>query len=490
MKFYITTPIYYVNDVPHIGHAYTTIAADTVARYHRLRNYDVFFLTGTDEHGLKIQKSAQERGISPKELADKNAENFKKLWELMNISYDKFIRTTDQEHIRFVQEVFVKSYEKGDIYKGEYEGWYCVGCEEFKSESELLEGNICPIHMRACEYIKEPSYFFRLSKYEKDLLALYEWKEDFIMPHYRKNEVVSFVKQGLKDLSVTRPSSRVKWGIEVPFDREQTIYVWFDALFNYISAIQDKIYYWPADLHLVGKDILRFHAVYWPAFLMSVGYALPERIFAHGWWKVEGKKMSKSLGNVIDPYEMIRDYGLDEVRYFLLRDVPFGQDGDITQEGLRNRLTGELSNEIGNLLSRVSSMVIRYTKGPLSGRKDTAYQTFCQEVINSYEQNMKNVNFYNSLESVLKLSGFLNKYVDEKAPWKVAKQDQEQLKDILYTLVDGIFVLAYLLYPFVPQKMAEVFKALAIEKLPGYIKPYLFTSYSLKEKLLLFPRRL
>ncbi|ADO45144.1 methionyl-tRNA synthetase [Hydrogenobacter thermophilus TK-6] len=490
MKFYITTPIYYVNDVPHIGHAYTTVAADVLARFYRQRGYSVFFLTGTDEHGLKIQKSAQERGISPKELADQNAENFKKLWKFMNISYDRFIRTTDEEHIKFVQEVFVKSYENGDIYKGEYEGWYCVGCEEFKPESELLEGNICPVHLKPCEYVKEPSYFFRLSKYEEELIRLYEWHKDFIMPEYRRNEVISFVKQGLKDLSITRPSVRVKWGIEVPFDREQTIYVWFDALFNYISALYDRPHYWPADLHLVGKDILRFHAVYWPAFLMSVGYQVPKSIFAHGWWKVEGKKMSKSLGNVIDPYKMVQDYGLDEVRYFLLREVPFGQDGDITQEGLKNRLVGELSNQIGNLFSRVSSMVIRYTEGKASGEKDRSYEAFCGEVIKDHHHRMEKVDFYNALEAVLKLSNFLNKYVDEKAPWSLAKSDEKKLKDVLYTLTDGLFVLAYLLYPFMPSKMELVFESFGIETLPEKIVPYSFGSYSVREKLLLFPRRI
>ncbi|MEZ0361886.1 MAG: methionine--tRNA ligase [Hydrogenobacter sp.] len=490
MKFYVTTPIYYVNDIPHIGHAYTTIAADTLARFYRQRGYDVFFLTGTDEHGLKIQKSAEEKGISPKELADQNAENFKKLWEFMKISYDRFIRTTDEEHVRFVQEMFIKSYERGDIYKGEYEGYYCVGCEEFKPESELLDGNICPIHLRPCEYLKEPSYFFRLSKYGEELLRLYEWHQDFIMPEYRKNEVVSFVKQGLKDLSVTRPTARVRWGIEVPFDKEQTIYVWFDALFNYISALWDRPHYWPADLHLVGKDILRFHAVYWPAFLMSVGYQVPERIFAHGWWKVEGKKMSKSLGNVIDPYRMVKDYGLDEMRYFLLREVPFGQDGDITQEGLRNRLTGELSNEIGNLFSRVSAMLIRYTGGSASGEKDRVYEVFCREVIRDYEQRMKNLDFYNALEAVLKLSSFLNKYVDEKAPWSLAKSDEGKLRSILYNLTDGLFVLAYLLQPFMPEKMETVVKNMSLGKVVKNIEPYTFSSYTLKEKLLLFPRRI
>ncbi|RLJ70851.1 methionyl-tRNA synthetase [Hydrogenivirga caldilitoris] len=489
-KFYVTTPIYYVNDVPHIGHAYTTIAADTLARFHRLRGYEVFFLTGTDEHGLKIQKSAEEKGISPKELADINSENFKKLWTFLNIEYTKFIRTTDPEHVELVKEVFQKSYERGDIYLGEYEGWYCVGCEEFKSEMELAEGNTCPIHLKPCEYIKEPSYFFRLSKYQEKLLALYESYPDFIKPDYRRNEIVSFVKQGLKDLSVTRPRSRVKWGIPVPFDEEHTIYVWFDALFNYISALGTEVHkYWPADLHIVGKDILRFHTVYWPSFLLSVGYEIPKTVFAHGWWTVEGKKMSKSLGNVVNPYEVVEEYGLDEVRYFLLREVPFGQDGDFSKEAILNRINGELANEIGNLFSRVVSMSIKYLGGRVSGKADQAYVEFAQEVIGSYEENMRDVNFYRAIEEVLKLSSFLNKYVDEKAPWELAKRGDEKLKDVLYTLVDGLFILHYLLTPIMPGKMELARRMLGVEEVPQEIKPSSFPTYRLGERQILFPRR-
>ncbi|WP_448583842.1 methionine--tRNA ligase [Thermocrinis sp.] len=490
MKFYITTPIYYVNDVPHVGHAYTNIAADTIARFYRLRGYGVFFLTGTDEHGLKIQKSAEEKALSPKELADINSENFKKLWEFLNISYDHFIRTTDPYHIKLVQEVFLKSYEVGDIYLGEYEGWYCVGCEEFKSESELIEGNKCPIHLKPCDYIKEPSYFFRLSKYQKTIEELLEKESNFVLPSYRKNEVLSFVKQGLKDLSVTRPRSRVNWGIPVPFDKEHTIYVWFDALFNYLSAVYEKMEFWPPDLHLVGKDILRFHAIYWPAFLMSVGYDLPRTIFAHGWWKVEGQKMSKSLGNVVSPYDLVKEYGLDEVRYFLLREVPFGQDGDITKEALKNRIVGELSNEIGNLYSRVLAMAVKYLNGKVSGDKDYEYLSFCSDVIEKYEMFMREVDFYRALEEVLRLSSFLNKYVDSKAPWSLAKTDEESLRKVLYTLMDGLFVIAYLLNPFMPSKTALVFENLHIEQLPKEVRPYIFSSYSTKGKLILFPKRL
>ncbi len=489
-KFYVTTPIYYVNDVPHIGHAYTTISADTLARFYRLRGYDVFFLTGTDEHGLKIQKSAEEKGVSPKELADKNSENFKKLWKFLGIEYTKFIRTTDPEHVELVKEVFTKSYENGDIYLGEYEGWYCVGCEEFKSEMELAEGNSCPIHLKPCEYIREPSYFFRLSKYQDKLLNLYKERTEFVRPDYRRNEIVSFVSQGLKDLSVTRPRSRVRWGIPVPFDQEHTIYVWFDALFNYISALNGQVErYWPADLHIVGKDILRFHTVYWPAFLFSVGYEIPRTVFAHGWWTVEGKKMSKSLGNVIDPYGVVEEYGLDEVRYFLLREVPFGQDGDFSKQAILNRINGELANEIGNLFSRVVSMSRKYLGGEVKGRGDQTYARLVEEVIKEHESFMEEVNFYRALEEVLKLSSFLNKYVDEKAPWELAKRGDETLKDVLYTLVDGLFVLTYLLTPFMPNKMKLAREMLGIEELPRKIEPFTFDKYLLGERRILFPRR-
>ncbi|MFN4320361.1 MAG: methionine--tRNA ligase [Aquificaceae bacterium] len=489
MKFYITTPIYYINDVPHIGHFYTTLSADTLARYYRKKGYEVFFLTGTDEHGLKIQKSAEEKGIHPKELADKNSAIFKDLWDHVGISYDRFIRTTDQDHVELVKEVFVKSYERGDIYLGEYEGWYCVGCEEFKSEDELLEGNLCPIHLKPCEYLKEPSYFFRLSKYEKALLELYENMPDFVLPSYRRNEVISFVRQGLRDLSVTRPRSRVRWGIEVPFDKDHTIYVWFDALFNYVSAVRDRMYLWPADLHLVGKDILRFHAVYWPAFLMSVGLEVPRRIFAHGWWKVEGQKMSKSLGNVISPYDFVKEWGIDEARYFLLRDMPFGEDGDIRREAIINRIRGELANEIGNLFSRVSAMLIKYCNGKVSGERDQEYHNFAIQIVQEYEKRMEGVDFYNALEAALRLSSFLNKYVDAKAPWSLAKTDQEALKKVLYTLMDGLYLLANLLEPFMPNKMKLVYENFSLEPLVGDIKPYSRQEYSSKEKLILFPKK-
>ncbi|NPA32425.1 MAG: methionine--tRNA ligase [Aquificae bacterium] len=490
-KFYVTTPIYYVNDVPHLGHAYTTIAADTLARFYRMRDYDVFFLTGTDEHGLKIQKKAEELGVSPKELVDRNAERFKRLWEFLGIEYTKFIRTTDPKHVEFVQRVFEECYRRGDIYLGEYEGWYCVGCEEFKSEAELAEGYTCPIHQKRCEYIREPSYFFRLSKYQDKLLELYEKHPEFIQPEYRRNEIISFVKRGLKDLSVTRPRSRVRWGIPVPFDPEHTIYVWFDALFNYISALEDKVsIYWPADVHIVGKDILRFHTVYWPAFLMSLGYEIPRKVFAHGWWTVEGKKMSKTLGNVVDPYEVVREFGLDEVRYFLLREVPFGQDGDFSRSALLNRINGELANEIGNLYSRVVNMVHKFLGGEVSGERDEGYESFAREVIENYESFMRELAFNRAIEEALRLTAYLNKYVDEKAPWSLKKEGKtEELRSVLYTLTDGLNVLTHMLYPVMPNKMRQALRMLGQEEFSPDLKPYAKESYRLGERKILFPKR-
>jgi len=387
-KYYITTPIYYVNGEPHLGHAYTTIAADILARFNRLRNKKVFFLTGTDEHGLKIQQTAEKLGITPKELADKNANRFKELWKLLNISYDRFIRTTEPEHVEAVKYILQRCYENGDIYKGYYEGWYCVGCEEFKTEKELLEGNVCPIHKKLCEYIKEETYYFRLSKYTEPLLEFYEKNPQFVRPEYRFNEVKEFVRQGLKDISITRPRSRVKWGIPAPFDENQTVYVWFDALTNYLSGIgYPKPQYkewWPADLHLVGKDILRFHAVYWPAFLMSAGEELPKQIFAHGWWLVEGHKISKSLGNVIDPFVAVEKIGVDPFRYILFRETPFGEDGNLTRESVLNRVNGELVNEIGNLYSRVVAMVHKYLGGEID-----EFQNYNSSTLTRLDEELK-----------------------------------------------------------------------------------------------------
>ncbi|MBO7238210.1 MAG: methionine--tRNA ligase, partial [Elusimicrobiaceae bacterium] len=363
-KFFITTPIYYVNSVPHIGHAYTTIALDILARYKRQQGADVHFLTGTDEHGANIEKSATAKGVSPQEWTDQISAQYRQMWKELNISYDDFIRTTDPKHEHVVQAVFEKLLKQGDIYKGSYSGKYCLSCEQYYDESEMLEGGLCPVHKRPLTEVHEETYFFKLSKYEQPLLKFYAENPGFLSPKYRANEILSFVKSGLRDLSVSR--TKVKWGVQVPSDPAHTVYVWFDALINYISATgagtvlcEDKAEheahlaklgaksfedFWPADVHLVGKEIFRFHSVIWPAMLMALGLPLPKKVFAHGWWTVEGEKMSKSLGNVVNPVELAQKYGVDPVRAFLFREVPFGQDGDFSMTSFKNRYNSDLAN--------------------------------------------------------------------------------------------------------------------------------------------------
>ncbi|WP_457644348.1 methionine--tRNA ligase [Persephonella sp.] len=498
-KFYVTTPIYYVNDLPHLGHAYTTVAADVLARYFRQKGIKTFFLTGTDEHGLKIQKSAEEKGISPKELADITHKKFKELWEVLNISYDRFIRTTDPDHIKAVQYIFQKCYDNGDIYLSEYESWYCVGCEEFKTETEIKDYDYkCPVHLKPCEKVKEESYFFRLSKYQDKLLKLYQEKSDFIMPEYRKNEVVSFVKQGLKDLSVSRKRERVKWGIPVPFDPDHTIYVWFDALTNYLTAVgypPSPNEFWPADVHIVGKDILRFHAVYWPAFLMSAGIEVPEMVFAHGWWTVEGHKMSKSLGNVVDPFEASQKYGVDQLRYFLMREVPFGLDGDFSKKAVIGRINSDLANDLGNLFSRSLSMINKFSKGVVPGAGDISqleeeYKELYRYTVDNFDKHISKLEFNKALEIVWEFIDFLNKYIVKTEPWKLKKEGDSYLNTALYTVADGLLLITYLLKPFMPGKMETALEYLGVDNLPSKMEPYSFPEgVKVKKKIKpLFPR--
>jgi methionyl-tRNA synthetase len=471
--FYVTTPIYYVNDVPHIGHAYTTIAADALARYKRLCGYDCFFLTGTDEHGQKVEKAAQEAGQTPLALADRVVERFKGLWESLHISADDFIRTTQKRHHTAVAAFYQRVWEKGDIYLGDYEDWYCTPCETFWTQTQLAAGNTCPDCGRPTERLKEQSYFFRMSKYQDALVKHLEEHPDFIQPASRYNEIVSFVRGGLRDLSISRTT--FTWGIPVPNDPAHVIYVWFDALTNYLTAIgfpQDEKRvqrYWPVDCHIIGKDILRFHAVYWPTFLMSAGLPLPKKVFAHGWWTVEGQKMSKSLGNVVDPHQLVQEYGVDPIRYFLLREIPFGADGDFSRASLIRRINGDLANDVGNVFSRVLAMVHKYCAGRVPATNNAnplapkIKETFAQVGL-----HMEQLAFHQALAAIWELVGALNKYLDTTAPWNVAKKEggTGELEGILVNALTVLRTVALLLYPCMPTTTQRMWEMLG---LPGTI---------------------
>lgn len=471
--FYITTPIYYVNDVPHIGHAYTTIACDALARWHRMKGQKVFFLTGTDEHGEKVNKSATQQGISPKELADRVVTRFQGLSEALTISNDGFIRTSEPRHYASVQDIFRKSLANGDIYLGAYEGWYCTPCESYWTDLQLLDGS-CPDCRRPAERRKEPSFFFRLSKFQKPLLDYYGKNPQFIRPESRRNEVIAFVEAGLNDLSVSRTS--LSWGIPVPGADGHVIYVWYDALTNYITGLgypkRTEAFdaFWPADVHMVGKDILRFHAVYWPAFLLSAGIAPPLSVFAHGWWTVEGQKMSKSLGNVVDPYDMVKTYGADAFRYFLLREVPFGKDGDFSRKALVDRINSDLANNLGNLLNRSLNMLGKYfgsvvpspTTPDLS---DDALAGTARKILPAVDAAMEEVEFHKVLAAVLSLSDAANKYIDTNTPWTLAKDParKERLGTVLYHALEAARISVLLMAPFIPTAAQRMWEALGCD---------------------------
>jgi len=472
--YYITTPIYYVNDRPHIGHAYTTLACDAMARFKRLDGYNVHFLTGTDEHGQKVQKSAQDAGMDPQTFTDRVSQNFRDLARIMNFSNDDFIRTTEERHLRACQAIWQAIRANGDIYLDKYAGWYSVRDEAFYDEKELKEvgGRRIAPSGAECEWVEEPSYFFRLSAWQDRLLAFYDAHPDFILPPSRRNEVVSFVRQGLHDLSVSRTT--FAWGIPVPGDEAHIMYVWLDALTNYVTALGYPdtgsalwARYWPANLHMVGKDILRFHAVYWPAFLMSAGIEPPRRVFAHGWWTNEGEKISKTVGNVIDPHALIREYGLDPVRYFLLREVPFGNDGDFSHRAMVGRLNNDLANDFGNLAQRVLSMVARNCGGtvPVPGAladADRALLDRAYALPDRLREEYAVQAFHRALEATWALIGEANRYVDEQAPWALRKTDPARMQTVLYVLAETIRHLAVLTQPIMPESMDRMLDQLGV----------------------------
>jgi methionyl-tRNA synthetase len=508
--FYITTPIYYVNDVPHIGHAYTTIAADVLARYWRLRGRDVFFLTGLDEHGQKVQQAAAKGGIDPQAHCDKLAPQFEQLWKRLNISNNAFIRTTDAQHKAIVQRYLQKLFDTQLIYKADYTGWYCTFDERFWTEKDVADG-MCPDCKRPVEKLSEHNYFFKMGQYQERLIEHIMAHPNYIRPESRRNEVLGFLQtQKLGDLSISRPKSRLSWGIELPFDKNYVTYVWFDALVNYVSALEYKLptpsidRYWPASVHLVGKDILTTHAVYWSTMLMALNLPLPDTIFAHGWWTVDGEKMSKSRGNVVDPNKMVDEFGADAFRYFLLREVPFGQDGDFSRTAMVTTINSDLANGIGNLLSRTLTMIERFSGSVIPHSETPAVPALEQQISDMAtalsaraEHDLTALQFRGHIQSMRELIGLCDEYIDKAAPWTLAKNpdDHPRLKTILNTTARALRLLSVLLYPYMPSSAAQLSKQLGLsfdfekpipEGTYGWNAP--FTDARIQKGAGLFPR--
>ena len=477
--FTVTTPLYYVNDILHIGHAYTTMAADTIARWQRLKHRNVLLITGADEHGQKIERTAVAAGVEPQVHCDRIVERFDALWRKLDIQYDRFSRTTAPAHLHIVKEFFMRVWDRGDIYKGTQQGWYCVSCEEFKEERDLLADRHCPLHpSKQVEWRDESNYFFRLSKYQHELEALYERCPDFILPKSRRNEVLKFVAQGLQDFSISRVN--VEWGIPIPSDPQQTIYVWFDALLGYMTALLDPDaeptlanalqYRWPINLHLIGKDILRFHAVYWPAMLMSAGLPIPERVFAHGYFTKDGKKISKSEGNAIDPIELVDRYGAEPLRYYFLKEIEFGQDGDFNETRFIEIVNADLANNLGNLVNRTLGMAKKYCQGRVPNcnahdiAADNPLKILGQKLGVEVDIAYNELAFKTACESILTLVHSSNKYIDDLAPWTLFKQAKHpELAQVLYSVLESARLAAYLLSPIVPKISTDIYQQLGLD---------------------------
>ena len=477
-KYYLTTPIYYVNDKPHLGHAYTSLVADTIARYKKLMSYEVFFATGTDEHGQKVEEAARIKNKSPKDFVDEVSNQFINLTRVLKISNQDFIRTSEKRHISYVQKIWNILKENGDIYLDTYKGWYSVRDESFIAENEITTDKnnekLGPSGDKL-KWLEEPSYFFKLSKWQDKLLNFYKKNPDFIKPKSRYNEVLKFVENGLADLSISRTS--FTWGIKVPDSSEHIVYVWLDALFNYISVLdtEEKFNnFWPASAHIVGKDILRFHGIFWPAFLMSANLSIPQKIFAHGWWTIEGEKMSKSLGNVIDPLHLIEKYGNDQIRYFLLREISFGEDGNFSEVNLIKRLNSDLTNDLGNLVQRVLSMIIKYTDGNVFKREkidedDKDLLNSPEDIFEKYTYLMDNFKFNQAIIIIWDIIRKANAYVDLKAPWSLYKKnDKKTLYTVLNVLINTIFKVNILLQPILPFASKKIFRQLNVEEVQNF----------------------